>query len=85
MSSLFRQPIPFFLKPRLNLLEATEAHGGNLAFVMTMAVSVGRVVTHDTTVIAGIDQGIDVCEVILFWASTQISRRTIPRPFALVR
>ena len=31
---------------------------------MTMVMSVRRIVTEDTSVIAGIDQRIDICEVV---------------------
>jgi hypothetical protein len=64
MSRLFRYLSPFFLKLRLNLHEATKTHSGNLAFVMTMVMPVRRIVAHDTAVIAGTDQRIDIGEVI---------------------
>jgi outer membrane cobalamin receptor len=52
--------LSFFLKARLNPLETTQAHRRNLSHVVTVRLSVSRIVTDHAAVVARINQVIDV-------------------------
>jgi hypothetical protein len=73
MFRLFRQPAPFLLKARLNLFKAIQAYRSHLATIMTMVMSMGRVIPQHPAVIAGVDQGIDVCQVVPYNAALTVN------------
>jgi hypothetical protein len=52
------------LKARFDLFEALKPDSGYLASVVTVMLSVSRVIAEHTTVIARIDQVIDIREVV---------------------
>src|ERR1022692_1177719 len=64
MFCLFYQFAPFSLKTRLDLPKAVKPHGGHSATEMTVVLAVGRIIAQHPTIVARVDKGVNVGEVI---------------------
>src|ERR1035438_5705866 len=64
MFCLFYQFAPFSLKTRLDLPKAAKPHGSHSATKMTVMLAVGRIIAQHPTIVAWVDKGVSVGEVI---------------------
>src|ERR1019366_3375812 len=61
---LFHQLAPLSLKTRLDLPKAAQPHGSHFAAKMTVMLAVGRIIAPHPAIVARVDKGIDVSEVV---------------------